>query len=119
MSYETTPELLTLLEQEVQDTAPSTTTQTRFLDLLIRAHRGVVSGGAELNLDDSGNPIRRPFVFPWALDKDPIIINIEPKQTGTASLTQLSATVTIDIDSATKDLTGFHIRFGGVFGPVS
>lgn len=112
MSYETTTELRDLLQEEVGDTTPSATTQARYVALLDAAHKAVVGGGGELNLDDTGNPIRRPFVFPWALEAEPLIINLLPKQSGTAAVTIDSNSATIDINSGTTDLTGYHIRFG-------
>jgi hypothetical protein len=111
MAYETTLELRNLLQEEVNDTAPSAETQTRYVNLLNRAHQNIVAGGSELNVDDSGNPIRRPFIFPWAVNQDPIIINLLPAQEGSASVTNQSSSVTIDINSATTDLTGYHVRF--------
>ena len=110
MAYETTAELQTLLQDEVGDTAPSTETQARYLQLLDSAHKAIVGGGGELNTDDRDNPIRRPYLFSWARAEDPISIVLEPNQEGTAATTQDSTSVTVSLDSATKDLTGFHVR---------
>lgn len=112
MSYNTTQELLTLLQSEVGDTNPTGQTTQRYLNLLDTAHKAIVGGGGELNLDDSGNAIRRPYLFSWAKAEDPISLTLEPKQSGTADVTQDNASVTISINSGTKDLTGWHIRFG-------
>lgn len=114
-TYETTSELRSLLQEEVNDSAPTAATLSRYLGLLIKAHRAVVAGGGELNLDDSGNPIRRPFIFPWALSSQPKVLTLLPKQEGTADVTQLSSSVlNCSINSGTTDLTGYHIRFGDI-----
>lgn len=78
-----------------------------------------MGGGGELNLDDVGNPIRRPFVFPWAVAAQPKIITVIPLQEGTATIAQNSTSVTSSsINSATTDLTGWHIQFIGTPNPT-
>ena len=109
---ETTSELLTLLKQEVNDVSPSTDTSARYLALLDRAHKAVIAGGGELNLDTAGRPVRDPFIFPWAVSATPKILTLLPKQEGTASVTNNSASVTASsINSATTNLTGYHVQF--------
>jgi hypothetical protein len=105
-------DLLNLLQQEVNDTSPDSTTLARYKTLLNRAHRAIVGGGGELNMDDTGHPIRRPFIFPWALAPYPKILTLLPFQDGTADTTQLSNSVTnCSINSSATDLTNWHIRF--------
>lgn len=110
--YNTSQECLTLLQEEVSDTTPDTNTQNRYLSLLNRAHKAILAGGGELNLDDKGNPIRRPFVFPWALAAQPKSLVLEPAQTGSIDITSNNAsTLNCTIDAGTKSLVGWHIRF--------
>jgi len=109
---ESTPELLTLLQQEVGDTAPNATTQARYLALIDKAHKEIVAGGGELNLDSRGKPVRDPFIFPWAVAKRPKILTLLPEVDGTADVTQLSASVVnSSVNASTTDLTGWHVRF--------
>lgn len=111
MAYETTTELRDLLAEEVGDTSASTSTLTRFVGLLDRAHKTILSGGGELNMDQRGNPIRRPFLFPWALSSTPIIVNtVAPITAGTASITKDSTSVTMST-SVTPDVANWFIRF--------
>lgn len=110
--YDTTSQLKSLLQEEVSDTSPNSDTAARYLALLDRAHKAIVGGGGELNLDDRNNPIRRPVVFPWALATQPKSMILLPKQEGTANVTQLSATALVcSINSSTTNMTGWHIRF--------
>lgn len=112
MGFDTTIELRTYLQEEVNDTSPDSTTQVKYVSLLDRAHRAVIGGGGELNLDDRGSPIRRPVVFPWAVEATPKILTLLPFQEGSADVTQLSNSVpNCTINSSATDLTGWHVRF--------
>lgn len=112
MSYDTTLELRNLLQEEVNDTSPDAATQTRYANLIDLAHKVVVGGGGILNLDDRGNPIRRPVIFPWALATYPKTLTLLPFQDGAGDVTQLGTTVlNSTINSGTTDMTGWHIRF--------
>ena len=108
----TTSQLLTMLQEEAGDSQPSSSTSTRLLNLLDRAHNVIIAGGGELNVDKNNVAIARPYLFPWAVSKNPEIFTLEAKQTGAAGVTNASTSVTIDIDSASKDLTDFEVRMG-------
>ena len=111
MAYNDTAELRTQLQAEVGDTNPTGETSARYLQRLDTAHKTIVGGGGELNLDDSEKPIRRPYLFSWAKSENPLTLVLEPKQVSTGTVTIDVATVTIGIASGTKDLTGWFINF--------
>lgn len=110
MAHTSTADLIQLLKEETSDSAPSNATSTRYLKLLDRAHKAIVAGGSELNTDSRDNPLVRPHIFSWALSKDPIVFNLEPKTDTTISVVNLNNTGTLAINSSTKDFTNYHIR---------
>lgn len=112
MAYETTTELRSLLAQEVGDENPSSTELTRLLGLLDDAHKEIVGGGGVLNVDSAGNMMSRPHVFPWAVERNPMVITTDlPIETGTVSVT--SGLTSATLSSAPSDsVANWYFRVG-------
>lgn len=106
----TTTELLDSIEAEIGDTENSTS-RPRLLQRLTLAHTSIVTGGGELNTAPSGRPNHIPFIFPWAISKDPAVLVLEPATEDTTDASSVTDTFTITTNSATKDLTGYYAKF--------
>lgn len=113
MALSTTSDLLTYMQDELGDTSPTAAQQAKYLDLLDRAHKVIVAGGSELNTDDEGSTNGRPFLFPWAVEEDPIVVNTEEKvTTGTISVTKGSTSATLSATYASS-LADWHLKIDG------
>lgn len=113
MALSTTSDLLTYMQDELGDTAPNATTQAKYLDVLDRAHKVIVAGGGELNVDDEGSTNGRPYIASWAVEQSPIVVNTEVAYTtGTVSVTKGSTSATL---SATKTTSaaGWYLKISG------
>lgn len=112
MAYETTTELRSLLAQEVGDENPSSTELTRLLGLLDDAHKEVVGGGGILNVDSAGNLMSRPHIFPWAVERNPLVITTDlPIETGTVAVTAGSASATLS-SAPSASVLNWYLRIG-------
>lgn len=113
MALETTSDLLTYLQDELNDKGANATAQAKYLDALDRAHKIIVSGGGELNVSDNGQFVERPYIFSWALEADPIIVNTIPViTTGTLAVTNDSTSITFSSAPA-NSVAGYHIKIQG------
>lgn len=110
MALSTTSDLLTYLYDELGDTSPNASLQAKYLDALDRANKVITGGGGELNVDDKNTVIESPYIFSWAVEENPIIVNTSaPITTGTIAVTKSSASATLSASQATS-LAGWHIK---------
>ena len=80
--------------------------EARALHYLNRIHNSLIVGGNEFNIEVDE-------VWPWSVSRDPIIIELEPKATGTVtSMANGSNEVTLSAAPSVGSLKGWHIRFG-------
>lgn len=113
MPYTTTTELRTRLSQEVGDTSPSSDLNTRYVNLLDEAHKKILAGGGELNLNSDGTVRSRPYLFSWALELNPIVFNSEePITTGTVTVTKNSTAATLSSAPAAS-VAGWYLKVDG------
>lgn len=113
MALATTSELLAYLKDEAGDTATNATTDSKYIALLDRAHRTIVGGGGELNVDSKGLPVDYPYIFSWAVEDTPITVNVEaPYNTGTMAVTAGSTSATLSADPS-KDFDGWFVKIAG------
>jgi len=112
MAFETTEELVEYCEGVISTNANSPADfRESIIAELDNAHKTILAGGGELNLDDGGQPIRRPQVFPWAKQINKLSLKVEaPITSKTASSTNGSKTVTLN-SSYTPSLAGYYIKF--------
>lgn len=107
----TSSELLTQLIKILKNPNADATEQARLLKRLDRAHKSVIAGGMELNRSLLTNKTYKiGKLFSWAKATRPLTFVLEPKQTGTITVSQEATSATISIDSTTKDLTGWFVQ---------
>lgn len=112
MSVESTLELTEYCEAKISTNENSPEDlRSRILSELDIANKDIISGGAELNLDDAGQPVRRPQEFPWAKSLNPQVIKVEAAiKNRNATATNGSKNVTLSSTYPTS-LAGFYIKF--------
>ncbi len=77
--------------------------EARTLHYLNRIHNALITGGNEFNIEVDE-------IWPWAVAKDPIILELQPKyDTGTISVTNGSNAVTLSVTTSSR--AGWHIKF--------
>lgn len=76
--------------------------ESRALDYLNRIHHTIINGGNEFDVE-----LDEPWL--WAHSKRPIILELQPKVTGSIALTKGSAAGTFT-SAPTQSLSGWHIR---------
>ena len=75
------------------------------LEFIIEAHRNIIGGSNLFNLSTN-----EPWI--WAKSRYPIILNLQPKQTGACSLTQNSESGTFSV-GPTPSLKGWFLKIDG------
>lgn len=76
--------------------------ETRTIHYLNRIHNAIICGGTEFNVEVDE-------IWPWALSKDPIIIELQPKyETGTIAFTDGSTAGTFS-SAPSISLAGYHV----------
>jgi hypothetical protein len=112
MAYESTTELRNLLSEETGEITPSSSTLSRFLNLLDLANKTLHAGGGILDIDKNNRSNKRPIMFAWARSTNPIVQNFSaPISTGTIAATQSSTTVTFSSAPAAS-VAGWYLRIG-------
>lgn len=77
--------------------------ESRALHYLNRIHNSVIVGGNEFNMEVDE-------VWPWSMSRSPMILELEPKVTGSASVTNGLIDITFS-ETVAGSKRGWHIKF--------